>query len=327
MIIIPREKSVLENLNSYYVDVPKLVEHCQGEFGSGCIHLQSPRIEGVVFFDNDELLNSIFKNKEGQIEGQAALDGLIEAAADHNFTIHVYKIDPKKIYFWSNIPTAKEIYNDLRTEFTDLEGLIQEMNSEKLTGYIDVSIDKGKESGLVFFDKGQIIGGSYSWNNGEVNGSKGSQELLIQKTKESSGIFRVSKISFPTDEVKTESKDSRKEPSRNSITMLGELLGIFERVIRSHRNTKVNFNTLLKKKFVEKADEYAFLDPFVAEFVYADRKITFVGDASDEELARGVTESVKELAEEFGVLAEVRNECVFWTQKHQRELGRIGFSF
>ncbi|NOQ96370.1 MAG: hypothetical protein GQ555_07110, partial [Desulfobacterales bacterium] len=61
--------------------------------------------------------------------------------------------------------------------------------------------------------------------------------------------------------------------------------------------------------------------------VYADRKITFAGDASDEELARGVTESVKELAEEFGVLAEVRNECVFWTQKHQRELGRIGFSF
>jgi hypothetical protein len=137
MIIIPREKPVLENLNSYYVDVPKLVEHCKGEFGSGCIHLQSPRIEGVVFFDNDELLNSIFKNKEGQIEGQAALDSLIEAAAEHNFTIHVYKIDPKKIYFWSNIPTAKEIYNDLRTEFTDLEGLIQEMNSEKLTGYID----------------------------------------------------------------------------------------------------------------------------------------------------------------------------------------------
>ncbi len=160
-----------------------------------------------------------------------------------------------------------------------------------------------------------------------MNGSKGSQELLIQKTKESSGIFRVSKISFPTDEVKTESKDSRKEPSRNSITMLGELLGIFERVISSHKKIKVNFNTLLKKKFVEKADKYAFLDPFVPGFVYADRKITFAGDASDQELARGVTESVKELAEEFGVLAEVRNECVFWTQKHQRELGRIGFSF
>jgi hypothetical protein len=326
MIIIPREIPVLENLNSYYVDIPKLVEHCQGEFGSGCIHLQSPRIEGVIFFDNDELLNSIFKNKEGQTEGQAALDGLIEAAAEHNFTIHVYKIDPKKIYFWCNIPTAKEIYKDLRTESTDLEGLIQEMNSEKLSGYIDVSLDKGKESGLVFFDKGQIIGGSYSWDKGEMNGSKGSQELLIQKAKESSGIFRVSKISFPMDEVNSESKDIRKEPSPNSITMLGELLGIFERVIRSNKRIKANFNTLLKKKFVEKADEYAFLDPFVGEFVYADRKITFVGDASDEELARGVTESVKELAEEFRVLPQLRNECVFWARKYQRELGGIGFS-
>jgi len=327
MIILPREKPVLENLNSYYVDIPKLVEHCQGEFGYGCIHFQSPRIEGLVFFDNDELLNSIFKNKEGQIEGQAALDVLIEAAAEHNFAINVYKIDAKKIYFWSHIPGAKEIYKDLRTEFTDLEGLIREMNSEKLTGYIDVSIDRGKESGLVFFDEGQIIGGSYSWDKREVNGSKGSQELLVEKVKDSGGIFRVSKISFPMDEVKTEAKDIRKEPSRDSITMLEELLGIFERVIRSSKKIKVNFDTLLKKKFVEKADEHNFLDPFVGELVYADRKITFVGDASDEELARGVTESIKELAEELGVLGEVRNECVFWARKHQRELARIRFSF
>jgi hypothetical protein len=326
MILIPREKPVLENLNSHYVNIPKLVEHCQGEFGSGCVYFQSPRIEGVVFFDNDELLTSIFKNKEGQIEGQAALDGLIEATADHNFSIHVYKIDPKKIYFWCNIPHAKEIHKDVRTELTDLEGLIQDMNSEKLTGYIDVSIDKGKESGLVFFDKGQIIGGSYSWDEAGVNGSKGSQELLIQKAKESSGIFRVSKISFQMDEANSEAKDIRKEHSPHNITMLGELLAIFERVIKLNRRIRSDFNTLLKRKFVEKADEYVFLDPFAAEFVYADRKITFVGNASDEELARGVTESVKELAEEFGVLPELRNECVFWVRKHQRELGRIGFS-
>ena len=35
MVIIPREKPIIENLNIYYLDVKKLLEHYQGEVGSG----------------------------------------------------------------------------------------------------------------------------------------------------------------------------------------------------------------------------------------------------------------------------------------------------
>lgn len=327
MLVLPKERPVLENLNSYYMDMPRFVEHCQGEYGSGCIHMQSPRIEGIVFFDNDELLNSIFMDKDEELEGQAALDRLIETAAERSLVIHVYAIDPKTIYLWANLPAAREIHKDPNTEFGDLEELIKEMNAAELTGYIDVSINGGRESGLILFDKGEIIGGSCSWDNGGSTETKKSREMLIQKVKKSCGALRVRVISLPSAGSGGSLGDSGKRPSQQTIAMLEELLGIFERAVRSNRKAKGGFTTLLKRKFVEKADEYAFLDPFIAEFSYSDRKIAFVGEAGDEELARGVFESVKELAEELRVLPQLRIECVLWNQKHRREVGRLGIGF
>ena len=171
------------------------------------------------------------------------------------------------------------------------------------------------------------MGGSYSWEKGELNNSKDSQELLIRKVKQSGGIFRVSKIAFPKGEDGRESEEKAIRPSRSTITMVEELMGIFERVVKSNRKIKQDFSTLVKKKFVEKVEKYPFLDPFTAEFSYSDRRITFVGNTSDEKFAKGVMESVKELASELRILLQLRGELVFWLQKHQGELGRWGISF
>jgi hypothetical protein len=43
-------------------------------------------------------------------------------------------------------------------------------------------------------------------------------------------------------------------------------------MIRSNKNIKEDFETLLKKKFVDKAATYAFLDPFAGEFSYKNNK-------------------------------------------------------
>ena len=51
MLVIPKEKPVVENLNSFYLDIRKLFEHYQGELGSGAVHFKSPSAEAVVFFD------------------------------------------------------------------------------------------------------------------------------------------------------------------------------------------------------------------------------------------------------------------------------------
>jgi len=320
MVIIPREKPVIENLNVYYLDIKKLLEHYQGEIGSGGVHFKSHAAEGVIFFDKDDLLNAFYEEKELDLTGAEAIEHLINAGGQHNFTVNIYQLSFEEVYFWASIPTAEKIYEGLSTEFTDLEGLIRKMSSEKLTGYVEVTIGGGKEGGLIFIINGKIMGGSYSWDNGEPGLSKKNQELLIRKTKASSATFNVCRIPLSKMKAEGESRTSFSGPSTTILSMLEELMVIFENAVISRKKTKTNFSKLLKKKFVENAEEYAFLDPFAGEFDYSNRKIDFSGAASDKQLIDGVVNSIRELAQELGMLPELLNSCTEWSDKYAKQL-------
>ena len=239
----------------------------------------------------------------------------------------VYKIPSEKIYFWANLPRAEKIYENLSTEFADFEGLLRKMEVEKLTGYIDVSLNKGKEGGIIFFDHGKMIGGSYSWDEGEVNDPIENQKLLLKKTKELGGTFHISRIPLSKPREEHPLNETTPIVPSHAIGMLEELLVLFEKIVMTNKKIKGRFDTLLKNKFLEKADKYIFLNPFSGEFEYANQRIAFRGDAIDEELVRGVIESVKELAEELDVVFTLNNRLASWTQRYQKELMKFGISF
>ena len=319
MVIIPREKPVLENLNIYYLDVKKLLEHYQGEVGTGGVYFKSHAAEGVIFFDKDDLLNAFYEEKDLNFVGSQAVEHLLNSGGQYNFTVNIYQLSLEEVYFWASIPSAEKIYEGLSTEFTDLEGLIRKMSSERLTGYIDVTIGGGQEKGLVFLISGKIVGGSYSWDSGEPGPSKKSQELLIRKTKEAGATFNVCRI--PISKLETEGATSKTaKPSQEILRMLEELMVIFESSVASRKKMKTDFTKLLKKKFVENADKYAFLDPFAGEFDYTNRTIDFSGAASDRELIDGVVNSIRELAQELGILQQLKGASVEWSDKYASQL-------
>jgi hypothetical protein len=327
MLIIPKEDPDIANLNSYYLDIEKLIEHCQGELGSGAIHFRGPAEEGVIFFDKDEILDGVVRGRDSEFGGGHAIDHLMDAARDNSFVLNIYAIDLERIYFWANMHGAVKIHKDLSTDFTDLEGLIKKMTTEKLTGYIEASISNGTDGGYIFFNNGEIIGGSYSWGKGQLNGTKESQKRLIQKTKEEGGVFHVSKIPPANGGEKGSSEANKQDPSPGVISALEDLLSAFEKIVSSKRKKKSDFHTLLKKKFVEKADKYAFLDPFAGELEYADHRIKFSGDASDEGLFNGIMEAVEDLAGELGILPTLVDELAQWSRRHAKEAARFGISF
>ena len=74
----------------------------------------------MIFFDKDELLSGIFQDSDSKIEGRAAIDRVIESSMAHNFTVNIYKIDPEQVYFWTTLPSAKEIYRDLGVRMLQL---------------------------------------------------------------------------------------------------------------------------------------------------------------------------------------------------------------
>jgi hypothetical protein len=321
-VIVPRGNPVFENLNSFYLDLRRLLEHYQGEMGSGAIYLKSPTAEGAIFFEAHELLGGTFESRDEKLAGKAALDRLLSPSPAENYQVSIYDVAPEEAYYWSSIPDAKRIYEDLSTEFTDLEGLIKKMSSEKLSGYIEISLNSELDGGFLFFRNGQVVGGYYFWEK-NFSTSKESQDLLLRKAKRSGGIFHVSKISVRTKEAR---ETSRKESAPEVIAALEELLVLLETLFTSSQTVKGDFNTLLKRKFLDLADEYAFLDPFTGEFRYSGRKIRFASETKDAELAKGLLVAVAGLVRDHGLNAAFKGRLDGWLQKHRKKFLSLGIS-
>lgn len=329
MIVIPKEDPIIGHLNSYYVQIERLIEHCQGEFGCGGLYFKSLSSEGILFFDKDEILNGVFAQKGEEITGSMAIDPLIQSSDATNYALCVYLLRAEDIGFWSTMPEAKRIYQDLTTEFTDLEGLIKKMKSEGLTGFIDVNIGEGQGGGLIFFNSGQVSGGSYSWGSGDSQRDDADQQKLVQFTKDYGGSFHVSRISIDENGKRADTFDLDAEeisdrPSVRIVNAMGEMIAIFERTVRSLKHVDNDFATLLNRKFVEKADRYPFLDPFAAELKYAQQRIEVEADTSDEDLTAGLCEAIRELASELGAGSKFKDNLVNWRKKYKEEVEAFG---
>ena len=322
MVIVPRGNPVFENLNSYYLDLRRLLEHCQGEMGSGAIYLKSPTAEGVLFFEAHELLGGTYENRGEKLAGKAAIDRLLTPSPTENYQVSIYEMAPEEAYYWSSIPNAKRIYKDLSTEFTDLEGLIKKMSSEKLSGYIEISLNSELDGGFLFFRNGQVVGGYYFWEK-NFSASRESQDLLLRKAKRSGGIFHVSRISVESNAVKEVSK---KPSAPEVIAALEDLLALLESLCTSSQTIKADFNTLLKKRFLDLADEYAFLDPFAGEFQYSGWKIRLASAVSDADLAKGLLTAVAGLVRDQGLKVPFNSRLEGWLQKHRKRLLSLGIS-
>ena len=347
MIIIPREKPVVQDLNSYYLDIDKLLEHYQGELGAGVVYFKSPVAEAVVFFDEQNMVNGYYEDRKHRLSGREAIDRILEKAAKNNFIVSVYRILPERLYFWANLPNSKTIYQDLTSEFTDLEGLIRKMEGEALTGYIDVELSNS-EGGLLFIYEGQVIGGSSADGAGSVDRSREYRDDLVQRAKEYGGKFNVSQVYLEAEarpaqapdekkkaaeEPETKTRSARGKSERSSkndavsrqrvLEMLQKLLAALESQVRASRRIKSDFETLLNKKFVEKIDKYEFLDPFAAEFKYSGGKVRFTGNARLSELVAAIEECVYELAEANGLLSPLRRQLDSWRTEYADEIERF----
>lgn len=342
MIIIPKEKPVIEDLNSYYLKIDKLLEHYQGALESGGIYFRAPAAEAVVFFDDENVLNGFYKDRKTQLSGQTAIDRIIQAASGSNFSVSVYRIQADRLYYWANLTNSKALYKELSSEFTDLEALIKKMENEKLTGYVDVKLNADAGGGLLFFFNGEVIGGASAKAKGAVDRSRECRDDLINRCRQHGGVFNVWKTDLATiastsrSTAKKSAGRSEKSGQENSaasaerkqtavdqqrvLQMLQGLLSLLESVVRSNKKIRTDFETMLNRKFVEKVDRYDFLDPFAADFKYANGQLFYTGDAPQTQLVRGVVECVREIVSELGITGSFRKYLASWHKEYIDEI-------
>lgn len=359
MIIIPKEEPAVQNLNSYFLKIDKLIEHYQGEVGTGGIYFKASTCEAAIFFDEANLLNSYYQDKKERILGQDALNKIVETSSTNNFSVSVYYISPESLYYWANLANAEVLYSDLSSDFTDLEGLINKVEGEKLNGYIDVRLNENAGGGILFLFNGKVIGGTSTNSDGSLDRSFEYRNDLISKLKKMGGVFNVKKIylnikplsaSLIKSELRTGIKSvspamTKSEPKpagkaeklavpKNSalksggahkdtqrvLEMLEALISMLERVIQSNRKLKIDFETMLNKKFVEKASKYDFLDPFFDEFRYSNGRLEYSGKASTNDLVKAILECVREIVLSLGIINTFRKYLESWKKGFANEI-------
>jgi hypothetical protein len=281
----------------------------------------------VIYFDKDNLLHGIFQDQKQELEGDSAINRLMDGIDKDEFTVNVYKIDQLIISLWAKMTSAAQVHMNWVKDLTHFKEILSKFSSKKSTGFLEISTGDGKTSGFLFFDDGRFIGGSYSWGNGKLDNSKESQNLLIQKALESEGTLRVMKL--PSEILKNEREPtaSNSGPSAIVINMLEELLILLNLTISKNHKTKFTFDVSLKRKFLEKADKYHFLDPFAGQMSFSDKKLSFAGDSTDRDLAAAILECVTELANELGVYEQFMKNTMSWARKYPKEVSRLDIRF
>ncbi|MFP7755755.1 hypothetical protein ACLG6S_14100 [Thermodesulfobacteriota bacterium B35] len=316
-MLVPREEPYMQGLNSYYLDIARFVEHLQGEIGSGCIYGRSSGQEILVYFDEQEILRGIIQDSGERARVSDRLTPVLEALARKSFNIRVYHLDANAIFFWGQLPPFKRARATLKSSDIPLPELIFRLKQKRFSGFVDVRIQEKEDSAILFFHTGRRIGGSYSWGRGGLNGADEEYNRLLARLQAHGGTFAVGHFLAEKSVVqkaeKAAANDTGDQLFSNLDTALEEFLDIYLGVMGKKKKTEPVLR--LKQTFLDRLDDYPFLDPFLGIFDYVDGSVQFADDAPRNKIAAAVVDCVWQVITAAGLEKKFRQELGRWSYR------------
>ncbi|MGD9950663.1 MAG: hypothetical protein AB7U29_19630 [Desulfobulbus sp.] len=189
-MLIPREKPHLEGLNSYYLHLEKFIEHLQGDIGSGAVYCASTSLEILTFFNEEEIISSMLKEKDGHVTVAPSFELVRSRYYSGSFTVKVFYLDQNAIFYWAQMPPFQRAKARLRSTEIPLPDLIFRLRMKQFSGFIEVQLTQKKtEGGVLFFHEGDRVGGSYTWGKGGMSTSNENYNTLLSRVQSGEGIF------------------------------------------------------------------------------------------------------------------------------------------
>lgn len=278
-MILPKEKVLYENLNTSFTSFSELLTDLKLNHFTGVVHISFWDYEGVLFMDSGEITNALedFDNQR-RIE-QEAINGLLNKVKEKNGIISVYALSSDLVTMLAGTAKNEIVYKDLTSDFTDLGKLLEKLESEQHTGYIELLSREEKHIATIFLHAGEPVESIISAKETTFADS-GINPVIFDLISENGAVFNVYKAWFenPADNLVTEDD-------------MQPLIKFWEKVILivDRKFEPSEFIRILKETLIAKADSYPFLDPFAAEFNYVDGKIEFTGEATSE-FSKGIAE-------------------------------------
>ncbi len=194
-MLIPQERPYLDGLNSYYLHLERFIEHLQGEVGSGGIYCNSPYLELLIYFNENEIISNLQQKKGEKAVMQPADKSVRDSFDSANFSVKVYQLEAHAIFFWAQMPSFQRAKSALKSTEIPLPDLIFRLRQKNFSGFIDIKLVNKTDSGILFFNKGERIGGSYSWGKGGMNVSDEDYNTLLGRLQSCEGVFTFGSFS------------------------------------------------------------------------------------------------------------------------------------
>lgn len=188
-MLIPREKPYLEGLNSYYLQLEKFIEHMQGEIGSGGIHCHSPNLDMMIYFNEYEVISSLLQAKDSAAQFAPSHEIARNSFYSSSYAVKVFRLDANAIFFWAQMPAFQRAKAALKSTEIPLPDLIFRLRQKQFSGFIDVRLVKKNDGGILFFNEGDRVGGSYTWGEGGMSTSDEDYNSLISRVQLNEGVF------------------------------------------------------------------------------------------------------------------------------------------
>ena len=148
---VPKDNAVLKGLNSYYVDLDKLLEFYKASMFSGCVYFKGHEVEAVVFLSNDLIQRVIFEENGVQLTDEVALQAITEKTANSNFLIDIYELSEEILKFCCNIPDAETLHSDISTEIVDIKQTAAETSGRQDNGFSGNRLGRGRGQEIYVF--------------------------------------------------------------------------------------------------------------------------------------------------------------------------------
>lgn len=318
-MIYPVGKSVYQNLNTSFTNLEELLLRLKEERHTGYVHLRYWDYDAAIFVDSGKLINAIEERGEKRKIGADAVTGILEKGKEKDGVINVHSLEPDLVTLLASAADGEMVYRDLTTDFSSLDGLIEKLEGDKHTGFVEVVLKNGAGVGAVFLQDGDPVASILS-QNGESYSGLNILPKIIEKVALHGAKFNVYRADLTKAIVDGAEMMAGFEMPR-LLALWGEIIASAERVTEESSEQGLFLKTF-KEACILHAEEYPYLDPFAAEFKYEAGSIE-VKNASVRQLNEGLAkcllatlETLDSKVAEMDILASAREDLTSIEEIH-----------
>ncbi|MFN8508272.1 MAG: hypothetical protein U0547_11995 [Dehalococcoidia bacterium] len=281
-MLIPRDHPVYESLNTSFTDFGALLKDLGRRQLSGCLEVVSEELRGAILFAAGQPLNAYADRGGQRVTGIKAADAVAHRGAAGDAVLNVYALTPALAELIAASLDGELVYGGLSTAFTSLDRLLEKLQAESHSGYLELELASGGQA-AIFLANGAIVDAACWAADVHSSGAAATNDIMALAAAQGAtcNVFR-------TAGPRTAGTASAPAASVASTLEGGDVLGVWEEILAGTEEVvdgmsrPGQFVMAFKEVLVDRADIYPFLDPFAAEFEYRDGKVTFHGQVPEE---------------------------------------------